>query len=1694
MPTQVILALDIFPHNWLKNERNLWIGIQPYINGSPLDVANWMKSGTNIFDASDSQFRIAVPGAINDTAIPVLLPSDVSVKLQLMADDDSVIIERAVDRTAHCLLIQPERLRQLNRFSEERDINESLTGIGEAKSYPRVFATQLLQSLTVKNGIATSADSIDPLTANQLAEHLTLKFELGQTQKYDASCFKNLGKPFDVPVRTNPADMGDDEVLATNTHYLLGQLISLGGNIDQLTRVRTLKIFLNGQECPISDPQGTIGRIFSTISDTYSMGDFSQSLDWSNKLAKRINAKEQGDHFSAERLSPIDRFVWRLGSKEISASTEGSSGHSVRWKALERLDIREKSGVADSLLIDPDLQKINVTPALAIDVKISRYRNTPEVLADSSDRFPINSMVVEIEPTGADRTKFEALMRNQQGLIESAILLSLSVKVKEASNLERNIDYQITPHSYLYAEFPWDTKKVLLAFFDTEKEKSTFGIPNNVTFNFNQFVYQNAVMLLPLKHTFTLQRVGVDPSNSLQHYIDRRDPFGPRWEYWHDGSVPDLPDFDALLCEHLDTKFDQLGCDLGQLIFSVFHNDKYDYELAQSARRLEALIHAQFINIRETDTDDPSTYDFDQVVIEDKTNHNQLNILEHVKDYTISQAGIESKPRTIHRNDGSAIPSIKEVTFQHPSSIKKNLTYAFFGALKDTTSAQQSSVDYSIQRNVIEQIGRTEFSVRDFYLDVYENIGDGRSISFNIEHTYGSCILEQKVDGVPNPIDEPILLATDVAYIDTTQEPVLEPIRLLEVSLEQTNDIETITVHLNKQMLDPAWVDNDVTIARPSESDTRKSLTHIQAWQAFAEMYYAESVSLVAECYTFNAHQSDVATLKNPIQQGLVRKDLQIVGANLALKNMIEKVFLELPNANNGFTIPTRANLSGTFNAIRFRLEVTRPDHFIPTDDVNQWEIHKRLAKLPPESIEHLYSLDGPATVRLTSETIVNQIGHFLNNLKLRIGYIHPRVNDQDKERNQQYSALLGDGQTPQFAVPNNNAWIVPSEIRTEQGEIDLAYCPIGIIPIANDPYLKQNTSVTIRRFYEAIQSVIDFEQYGWFKQDAEGLSKRVAGLLEDKLGTKYLDLVAAAANKFKPIPDPNAAPEDLVSPVRALARESQTPENPLFQAVRRNVSDMLTKQPVLFSSLKALGLVEAISVDGQAIRQDFHNLYLNRNIDEKSQFVEAVFLPEKLVRRSKLRFTFLEQLDDSLYDNGFSFKAFHGETVERVFEQQPVGIDKSEYKIHTKNNKYYVPMGEPLPLHEANVRLASRRPVQNPILGSVRQTQIAEDLSDKYLSLTDTLAARLRIYDVKQSETDLEPQKHSIGLSSGKLDKIIVTAVFKVNGDEESSNLGENDAFINDAFYVLVSDQKPEAELQKIHKVPEKFAELVARLQSDTPLSLPTLAEGKEGASLVDLVFDTENLEYCTGIVSQPPLQRKMPDNNLIQKTFGIQSRGDKLEIVELPNFMTGVPKYPISVYLFKNNAQDTVLWVEAEVPIWQAKYVSLVQSRNQAGKGDLQQKIFAPEFATISQAVGDAVDRITRYAHLRDTFLGVELDNGTKTPMVFVQEVLGQFIDDLNNFFAGKVNILNITIKEDSSSSFPSNTSESHSLQVFNGSFAVKLYQLTEQDWDSENAKIKWFPDLSLVTRWRIDFEWRDPSTNDELLRIEDVPVLLK
>ncbi len=1693
MTTKVFLTLDTFFHNWESKHRNAWLGIQPYINGSPEDIVDWIKKDNNIFDGNDSIFTVAQPGDISPHAVPVPLPGSLDVSVKLYDDNDKQLDEITIKREQHCLLTNAERFRALNEFSSQQSVKGSMgEKFAENSAYPLVFADTLLRSIQPQR----RADDPAPILPLQLVENLQLKFELGQRQKFDDECLVEVGHYY------NAAHQHDDpEIQVTNTHYLLGQLVNLGQDINQLQRVASIRLFIGKQEIDIPDKQRTTARIFGSIKSTFDLGDFKQTIKWSEKLASRVNAKVQGDTFTVNKLPVTDRFLWRLSNKDLERSQSQIGSDNVRWSAFERLDIREKADVTSSLLTQPASNSLTFTPALVLDVELVRYRKTPEVMPDSSERYPINSMAVSVKPSAADRPRFDNLVKHHSDLLRFAQFYVQQAELQDDANNTTTANYQLTPaisHAY---DFDWEKDKQFLLLFNTGQEESTRGFPDQIIFDFNKHVYQKAQLVIPLDRELTLNRAGiVNERNRL--VPDRTDPFGPRWELWHEAASRRYPDFNGLMCAELD----QTDIDLDQLIVSVFHNDKYDYELAQSARRLETVINVSFNNIRESDPKTPKSFDFHQTVLEDKTNHNQLNLFEWRNDFTLSEDGLDQEIRVEHRNNGSALPCIKVIEENAHDPLKKHLHYTFMAVLKDSTSAPMNTSDAYLQKQVKSQLGKDGFAVRDFYVDVYENLGDGRNVTFNLEHTYGSCIMEQHVKAVPNCIDEPILLASDVAFAPAADNPNADKVNLFEISLDENNGRETVFLHINRELLEADWINKELSgdaDSKRRQSEAR-SLAHIQAWQAFAELYYADSVKIIAECYEFDNSRISIDNPLPPIQQGLTCQTFVLAELSSEVEALAHTAFIDLDNMKDQLSQRTNGRWSQDYHAVRFRLDVNRRSEVVPNDDPGEWQVHRRLARMHEDGIEELYTQDGVATESLNSATVKRQLASFLARLRKRGGYLTPKGIAEDKQRNEQFFALLGEGKHFADVSPETNAWIVPPSLKQESGKIQVAYCPVGIMPVAPDPTLKSTTAGIMKRYFDALQSVVDFQQYTWFRESAANLHARLDGFSKGQQDSLYPRLIAAAESKFRAIPDHTVDGDKLNEPVRQLAGAIQTDDHPINQQLKTNVTTMLSCNPGLFSSLKGLSVAQVSNPElNQPVRRDFFNLYQEKMVDN-SNTITGQLATDNLLHVSDTRFTYWELLQDNEYDNAFTVSTLHGESAERVFEQQPVGTEEAALRITTQDNAIFIPDREPAEIGQAEVRLASRHPVTPPTLGSIRKTSIAAamergvDLNNP-LNLADLLNTKLIESNVETTKT-MRAQASLEQPFRNHLDAVTVSAVFTIKGDEETAGNLLSESFANDAFFVLVTDEPLQDSTPTDETLSGSFSELVAMLDSPQPFPLQE--------HLTDQVLSDLNMRDCIDILERPSIRRMLPNRDDVHKVFSIGAgqQQNTLSVVDRTAEFATANRYDCNVWLFNNQENDTVVWLELELPIWQQRHISLVQTRNQAGIGDTQQQIFAPEFATISQPTGGPVDRMTHLEQLRNEFNAdmdspdfVEVFNHEQTPMEFVRAVIGHRLSGIDESFPGRRCLLNITVKEDSSSTYPSPTATGGVIHVFNGSFARynhQVYGSKKNDagnWHGDDLKKKWFGNTVDSGKWRIDFEWRDPDTNDEVLRIEDVPVYL-
>lgn len=1672
MATRVYLALDFFFHRWNSGEKAAWLGIQPYIEHLPANhIEHWIKNEIHI--GQNTTFELITPSLVNNLGssqlVPVPLPSKLALRCEFYDKSGAIIYQTSLNRAQHCLINNLVQLRDLNQFaatdSTVNKLTENANSNADSFSYPWLFAETLRLSIT--NNDDDDEPKVIPIQL--LVDQLQLKLELGQRQKYDNDCFvsTSIGTPFDAKHLTD-----EDRLFVTNTHYLLGQLLHLGSDIDKLRQYHNFKLFIGEQELTCQD-NGSTAAIFRTIQPSFEPQHFSQQLLWHSDFARRINAKPQGDVFKASKL-PSGCFIWRLGQKNQQQANAETFGNQVYWSALERLDIREKANVANSLLTEAELARLSIQPAITFEVQLIRYRQTPHT--NTTDLDTLTSMLVAIEPTSAGQVRFKQLLKQHRQLFSTASIYVQNARVAVATDPSQTIEisYQIKPRKIEVFSFPWRNQSDdVLAFFDIGPE-CIANLPPDISFNFADLIYQNAILVISLDTACELNRAGGDFNNDIA-----TDIFGPRWEYWHQTQTATLPNFDALFCSQLD-KY-AANFDLDQLIVAAFHTNKKDFELAQSARRLEAVVHARFNGIRETDPTDINSYSFEQTLIEDKTNHNQLNVIEK-RTYGSEQNG-NFKAYQQHRNSSSAIPAVKAYMELSDNPLLHNLSYIFHITMTDRTSAPLPGAQELIKQQLQAQPANLEPSARDFYSNVYRNIGQNRSLSLNLEHTYGTCILHTEQNQVPNPLDEPILLGTEVAYVNGEQ-----PRRLWQAELNSADkQAITITLHLDKALLDPEWIYDE-----NNQLNKERALAHIQAWQSVAEIHYAESVILVAECYNYNVHLVNETNADQAIQAGLEKHEIIFSGNEQnEIKAAISAIFTNLDTAPDfiSITIPAQDD----YHAIRLRLDIIRPDQMVPDTNADNWHVHQRLLKIPDNDPELLFNQSGFATEELSGNEIKQQVSQYLQNLKKRGGYFYPKTAEADaRQRNQRFSALLGSGQTPEHAIPSENSWIIPGAIKAEQGAINVAYCPIGITPVANNMQLQHRTAAILQRYFSALQSIVDFESRLWFQQDATTLFNNIKALENTANSGPYRALIKAASDKFKALPDHKAGSNLLIDDIRHLAKRSiPNPGNSLGNKLHQYLQHQLTTKPGLFASLKAIGLIQ-IQAAQNDLRNDYYNLYIRRKTDDSSGQIEGAVLPGQLLHTEKNQRVYIEQLDDEQYDNRFDFSAVFGETAERLLEQYPAGQPHPQIQIPLFQQRIIIPEANPRHIDQAFIRLASRMPVQNPALAIIKQTYIATSPYNQPLSLAALLNGEIKAgqnsNDVLLQDCLLSPNGQN-AFTHTKLDEIIVSAIFKIEGDEESASdnisLSVTDKFINDAFFVLASESKATPHTASNTELPKQFNQLIKILEDKQPLSLQH--------ELAKLVLDHDNMQCCTTILKQPPASKQLPDSQAVQVAFQIINNEipDKLSLKKFDGNDSGRNR----VWLFKNSNNDTFLWLELKLPVWSSQRISLVQTRNQAGIGDAQQRIFAPEFASISDEAGAVVDRNPLCHNIGRNFPNrPQLKKEKMSVITFSRAVLSQHIDIEDNFL-GRHCHLQVTLKEDASSAFPSDQGDS--TLVDNGSFAVSTLSIKAEgagtnDWNT--TELDWFPDNARPGHWLIDFEWRDPENNDTVLRIDNAPVSLK
>jgi hypothetical protein len=1752
MATKTIyLTIDFFFHHWHNpSKKKLWLGVLAYAENK--DVTNWIINSLSQGNDTDYKLVFVDDNLVGENLTPIPLPTGIDFTVSFQNDVNDEIEALSSKRQTVAVIKNEQLFKELNGFVSAKP---TLASNSNGQSYAEFFNTSLLAMAASKDTRTNDA---------ALQQWLAQKLEMGQRIKFtDKALF--VTKPyFDAAFEGNVED--NKGISATNQLFLLGQLLPFSEQISDLSTIKSMQVQVGSQVISIK-PKGqtAIENFFKTLND-FKPTPGPTAMHWHSELANRVNVIPRGENFSTKSMrvlreenKPLPIFWSMRQSRSDSSSFKNNSPITVNrnssnppietvWHQLERTSMRlsaplmktrQEQDIADNTGLDFSSYptKVTLEPVAYYNVKLSLYRKAPSVIEVETKKVLPTSTLLQIRPTAEDEERFFKLINTYRDLLEfetkvkdkTANSKRISLFLNPFGDDEKNEDKtKVTPSEinldWLQCfAFPWDNPdptvdpvKELLAGVSIENAfKRGYANDDDVM----SHLVGNAVLMIKLtpQNPLKIELTGID--RTQPGWVDPKSVFGPRWEQWRD-SLPseDLPPFNGFFCPALSKlqADPDKEIDLDNLVISTYQKYQKDFEWAQSARRLEGVITARFKGIDDGDDTDPTSLTAYQAYLEDKVNHNRLNVFEH---------RISGETNYIqHRNADSCLQPVFYFDNKNFAPRAYDIDYVFHIKLTDRTSAVGKS-EQLLRDQITSQIKHSSNDVRLFYKTVYDRIGAGRTVEVNLEHTYGSCMPNKVIKNIPNPLDEPIVLACDIEHIseknssavNTTSENSTVPFMHVDYAPITPTGKSQLTLTLNRQLLDKKWV---------GVSDKRWQ-THILSWQSVAEAVHAEKCTVVVELYDFTIQQA-LQSNEPSIISGLKVTSVDIPIDTIKLIGSPDKTLKQtlISLLQNGFDtddttaltfiIKSDSDLGKHFHALRCRFNVKRKSNKSPKY-TSALEMHGKLERVPDNDVENLFSKDGCVTQPLNDAELKKQLEEHITRLQHRAGYLTPTIHIEgekdEKEQNRftHLAAMLGTGQTPEFAQPSANAWLVlPNKVKKE-GVLDVAYCPIGIKPIVISPQLGEFTSQYLRRYFSGLQSLIDFSCHNWFAESSTNLKKMVESMVMDSSGDPdsfdliYRSLIDAALDKLWALPDPNVESTVLDSTVRQMATTINTSLAKPFSSdamlsFKPYLRRKLLQDPSLFDKLKSLAVIQVKGKrkDGQLLPEDFHNLVVSRIIEAEALPILDSYDLSQALRVDDNTLWYLEMLDDDTYDNEFNFTHIIGERVERAIEQQPVGKGESDYSLELLNNQIRIPEPTPKKIVEAGIQLSSRKPVINPKFSATHQSEkgiLGVDLR-KPLVLKDFVNARsVEKGDgiFKYADPVFIAKSKGQNFDNSK-DLAMISAVFNIEGDEESdTKLNRTNltdpllSIVNDTFYILLEDDDISSDKQGNPDLSIDFEKAVQIMRGKKPLSSQSLEN----------LISPEVVKTCRTIISAEPSQKSVPKDNIV-RACRVHKNKNTNEISLIDHGSVTQSKNA-GIWLFKGKDTQTLyLWVQVAVPIWKAKRISLVQTRNERGIHDPQKSVFSSVFATISDPVSGSTEILPIGFNRSNTFTPIRLprNNTMYTPEEFTKAVLAHELNNIGKEFQGKYNNLTISIKEDASSSFPSGGGG----EVFinNGSFEphlVYVKAITDKEFDDpwSNGKVDFFPNPK-ISRWRVDFEWRTIEENKAVLRIEDIPVELE
>lgn len=985
----------------------------------------------------------------------------------------------------------------------------------------------------------------------------------------------------------------------------------------------------------------------------------------------------------------------------------------------------------------------------------------------------------------------------------------------------------------------------------------------------------SVLALLPVQRnglpvTAQLVATGLEPTS----------PFGPRWE------APALPrlrraDFDTLLANP------PLPARTG---FGVYFEHDVEFDFSQSAAHIEGLLTVDYPM-------GAGGMNADNDYLDDLLNHNALNIFER------------RNGAWLHLNeDGQTYPIYNQ---GHDSGTPEHVFQP----------RRQDKVD-------VRRDGAIGDDPRPFLKELYERIGSNRTLSFDLEHRYGTTVDLNLRASLSTHADWPPFLPSDAQL----KMPSGESLSFLHISLA---DPTTAEIHVDQTILDFSEVG----------SSPRWAL-NLAAWRSVAEMSQAQNIFLVGEFLRFDFNEG----LNTPDPRGAIRGALrQATGITTTrweitdpLRNLASDWLANPPtSALDPIAVPLTdiSSVDDLCTCCRFSLEIVRRNGIAPPAR-RDWEPVRYDRSIT--SAANQFDEKGLKTLPATDA--VERLQTYIKNLKSRAGELPPNREELDDAEVFRRVTGLGEG------------WIVPDGIIVaDPGEVYASVVPMSFRPVARDPALGPKTGLVLVRLFEALQEVLDVSPISWAAWNLLAWRSFFDTLQAN--GSKIAALLGAPVSLIYPLPDPSGLPSDAAG-VAASIDKLIADNDPLAVATRNWLQGALLARPALFADAKGLLINHLRSNVSDALPADLYQLHSKKNVasslvlfdEDRITFNEAANVQEGI--------SFVEDIDNTRYGNSFTFESYTLPTFESVIEQLQ-DAETPAKKTYTTARKtvpleaLVTPTGIHTDAEHKNIWLTSRAPIQDPVF--VKNRVMDEDEREP----VEAAAGALYSLD---SILDLKPALATAGMTSGArlcarsapwsqslhLDDYAALVLYSVTGSEEQTSAA--DAFKEDEFFV--------------------FAEAADGLSRREPATPKTGMSDTFVLDFFDTIHGAGDLKSISDLASAIGTRVLDVALSILKPADAVLTpdlAGQEPLLIDAPSITVPSASPVRGAYLFqiedaaRQPGLGYFLLLAVELPIWQRYSVSVVQTRNRREFEPGSR--FSPLFGQASEKVsGNAALAATR------------------------------------------------------------------------------------------------------------------------------------